>query len=307
MIGIIILNPSIEDNKPNSEGINISKKIMESGGTAKVYGVIRGCAGYRLRDFMGKNRIDFEFVEILDKSIKEDLDKLFGLLNNLSPFPEFWVLCGALTPRLPENMFNLIIDFLNSKNAKCILLTEGEALRLSLQSRPFLIRLNKEQLNYIINKDLMLEPEIIGAAKSLSHKSKYVLISSGFADTVLLGNHMSLYGVSESNKKIEAGPSFIAAFLLKLEEAKTVEEAFSFGINYEAMEKSALAHKIPQAGTQDMHDTVSVEVKFHDLVCGMEVEEDKAYILETAKGKYYFCSLICKEKFRREPEKCLVN
>lgn len=308
MAGIIILNPSLKNSTLNNEGINISKKITELGGKAQAYGIISGCAGYNLRDFMDQNHIHFEFVEILHKSINEDLDKFFSLLNKLSPFPEFWLLCGTLTSRLPENTFNLIIDFLNSKDAKCVLLTEGEALRLSLESRPFLIKLNKDQLNYIINKDLTFEQEIINAAKSLAHKSKYILISFGFGSAVLVGNHMSVYAVPEEDTKIEAGSSFIAAFLLKLEETKSIKEAFGFGLNYESMEKNPFARKVPiQADIKDMQGNIKVGVKFDDLVCGMEVEEDKSYVLETESSKFYFCSLICQEKFNREPEKYLLN
>jgi YHS domain-containing protein len=39
-----------------------------------------------------------------------------------------------------------------------------------------------------------------------------------------------------------------------------------------------------------------------DPVCGMQVEEGK--ICSEYKGeKYCFCSVVCKEKFDREPEK----
>lgn len=303
MIGIIILNPLIKNNTPNNEGIDIAEKIAELGGKAEVYGIISGCAGYRLRDFMDIHRIHFQFVEIAEKSIQKDLDTFFDLLNNLSCFPQFWVIWGTLTPRLPENIFNLIIDFLNRKEAKCILLTEGETLRLSLQSHPFLTQLNKDRLNYIINRDLAFEEEILHAAKSLSHTSKYILISLGSEGAALIGKGVSLYAVAEQDKKIEVGSSFMAAFLLQLEESKSIKEAFGFGLNYEALQTC----KIPQANSEDMPAMISVGMKLDDVVCGMEVQEDKSYALETAQGTYYFCSLICKEKFKREPAKYLSS
>ncbi|MFQ5721029.1 MAG: heavy metal translocating P-type ATPase, partial [Candidatus Aminicenantales bacterium] len=43
-----------------------------------------------------------------------------------------------------------------------------------------------------------------------------------------------------------------------------------------------------------------------DLVCGMEVEEEKAASFAIYKGKkYYFCSKLCKQKFEDNPEKYL--
>jgi P-type Cu+ transporter len=43
-----------------------------------------------------------------------------------------------------------------------------------------------------------------------------------------------------------------------------------------------------------------------DLVCGMEVEPEKAAATSDYKGqKYYFCAQGCKEKFDADPGKYL--
>ncbi len=45
-----------------------------------------------------------------------------------------------------------------------------------------------------------------------------------------------------------------------------------------------------------------------DLVCGMELDKDLANsILEYYDKIYYFCSLVCKDKFGREPEKHVAH
>ena len=45
-----------------------------------------------------------------------------------------------------------------------------------------------------------------------------------------------------------------------------------------------------------------------DLVCGMEVEEDKAAAVSEYKGeKYYFCAVGCKKAFDADPEKYLAE
>lgn len=46
--------------------------------------------------------------------------------------------------------------------------------------------------------------------------------------------------------------------------------------------------------------------KAKDLVCGMEIEKDKAAATYEYKGKtYYFCAVGCKQAFEKEPEKHL--
>jgi P-type Cu+ transporter len=43
-----------------------------------------------------------------------------------------------------------------------------------------------------------------------------------------------------------------------------------------------------------------------DVVCGMDVEPDKAAASSEFKGqKYYFCAQSCREKFDADPEKYL--
>ncbi len=45
-----------------------------------------------------------------------------------------------------------------------------------------------------------------------------------------------------------------------------------------------------------------------DLVCGMELDKDSANSILEYYGKiYYFCSLVCKDKFGREPEKHVTH
>lgn len=45
-----------------------------------------------------------------------------------------------------------------------------------------------------------------------------------------------------------------------------------------------------------------------DLVCGMELDKDPANsMLEYYDKIYYFCSMVCKDKFGREPEKHVTH
>jgi len=46
--------------------------------------------------------------------------------------------------------------------------------------------------------------------------------------------------------------------------------------------------------------------KAKDLVCGMEIEKDKAAATYEYKGKtYYFCAVGCRKAFEEDPESYL--
>jgi Cu+-exporting ATPase len=45
-----------------------------------------------------------------------------------------------------------------------------------------------------------------------------------------------------------------------------------------------------------------------DLVCGMDVDPQKAAAQSIYHGRtYYFCSIVCKGMFEREPEKYAIQ
>ncbi len=45
-----------------------------------------------------------------------------------------------------------------------------------------------------------------------------------------------------------------------------------------------------------------------DLVCNMQVDEQKAAATSAYKGQtYYFCAKMCKESFDKDPEKYLKD
>jgi len=48
--------------------------------------------------------------------------------------------------------------------------------------------------------------------------------------------------------------------------------------------------------------------KVKDLICGMEFDKDSASASFDYKGQtYYFCSLGCRDKFVKEPDKNIAN
>lgn len=323
---------------PGGKGINVSRAVIELGGVTNAYGIVGGCAGYMMRDLMDKSNVPFEFIEILDETRIniiitdesdnsqtrisadgpntkwEDVDRLLGLLNELEPFPKFWALGGSLPLGLPFNTFKRIIEFLNSRGAKCVLDADDEALSLGIESHPFLIKPNEYELSRLINKSLNSEKDIIDAAESLSKKSEYVLVSLGSKGAILTGKGISFKAIPpfvEAKSKVGAGDSLIAGLLLKLEKGMPLKEAFVFGVACGTAAVLTVGTKLcSRENVEKIFPEVKVielvsKLKVMDLVCGMEIDENKAYTLETNSNKYYFCSLICKEKFKQDSEKYL--
>lgn len=321
---------------PGGKGINVARAIIELGGEVKAYGIVGGCAGYMMRDLMDKSNVLFEFVEILDETRIniiitddsdcsqtrisaagphtkwEDVDRLLDVISRLKPFPKFWALGGSLPPGLPDDAFKRIIEFLNNHGAKCVLDADGDALSTGLGSRPFLIKPNEYELSRLVDKKLNSEDDISDAVESLSSRSEYVLVSLGAKGAMLIGNGITLKAIAPSvevKSKVGAGDSLIAGLLLKLEQNVPMKDAFKYGIACgTAAVLTAGTRLCSRENVEKIYPEVEIieltsNSKVKDLVCGMEIYPNKAATLENEGNKYYFCSLVCKEKFRQHPEK----
>ncbi len=323
---------------PGGKGINVARALIELGGVVKAYGIVGGCAGYMMRDLIDKSNVPFEFIEILDETRIniiitdesdhsqtrisadgpnaqwEDVNKFIGLLKELKPFPKFWALGGSLPPGLPSSTFKCIIEVLNSYGAKCVLDADDDALSFGLEAHPFLIKPNEYELSRLTNKSFDSENDIIKAAEFLLYKSEYVLISLGAKGAILLGKDFVFKAISPSvevKSKVGAGDSLIAGLLLKLDSGSSMKEAFVFGV---ACGTAAVLTTGTKLCTRENVEKIFSEVKIveltnnskvKDFVCDMEIYPNKASVLENEGNRYYFCSLICKEKFKQHPEKYL--
>ncbi|MGE0559754.1 MAG: YHS domain-containing protein [Burkholderiales bacterium] len=64
------------------------------------------------------------------------------------------------------------------------------------------------------------------------------------------------------------------------------------------------AHMMGGHGKHGKHRDPAPDGETKDPVCGMSISPGKAGATAVAEGRiYYFCSITCREKFERSPEK----
>lgn len=145
----------------------------------------------------------------------------------------------------------------------------------------------------------------------------------GRVGNVICGDVMNLYIKVEDGKIIDAkfktfgcgaaiATSSMVTEMVKgkaLEEAlkisnKAVAEALD-GLPPIKMHCSVLAEEALQAAVKDYFARAEGAKMARDLVCKMDVVEEKALKSEYESEVYYFCSQMCKEKFEAEPERFL--
>lgn len=326
---------------PGGKGINVSRVIKELGGDTKAFTLVGGCAGYMLRDLLDRSSVPFEFIEVLGETrinvIMTDLSDctqtrisapgpkvntqhigtLLKMVNQATPRPSFWVLGGSLPPGISKDTYKKIIDYLQSKGEKCVLDADGEALELGIQASPFLIKPNEFELERLLGREIRNEGEIVAAGTELCRGGVgIVAVSLGKKGAIFITKEKAFKleaPAVEVRTKIGAGDSMIGGFLTALENNKDIETAARYAV---AAGTAAVMREGTELCSREDVEKVFDLVTAHsindesnlayDVICGMTIEKSKASGQSRYKGKdFYFCSLMCREKFDLDPERYL--
>lgn len=325
---------------PGAKGINVSRVVKELGGQTKAFAIIGGCAGYMMRDLLDRDRIDFSVIEIIGEtrinviitdlsdrtqtrismpgpSVNADnLDGFIKIMDEARLEPSFWVLGGSLPPGAPKDTYRRIIKHLKEKEQKCVLDADGEALRLGIEASPFLIKPNEYELERLVNRPIKSDDDIIEISRELcSSGIEIVVVSLGARGAVVVTKKEALRLESpevEVRSKVGAGDSLIGGLLVSLEKGLSLKEAARYavaaGTAAVITEGTELCLRGDVERIVDSIKVNSLDVKdkarVKDIVCGMHIRQSKASARSNHCGKdYYFCSLVCKQRFDSEPEK----
>ena len=325
---------------PGAKGINVSRVVKELGGQTRAFAIIGGCAGYMMRDLLDRNRIDFSVIEIIGETrinvivtdlsdrtqtrismpgpsiTADNIEDFIRLIDEAKPEPSFWVLGGSLPPGAPKDTYKRIIKHLRKKGQKCVLDADGEALRLGIEAVPFLIKPNEYEFERLVNRPIKNDEDIIEASMQLCSRGiEIVIVSFGARGALVVTKKEAFKFESpevEVRSKVGAGDSLIGGLLVSLEKGLSLKESARYAAAAGTAAVITEGTKLCLRDDVDkMVDSIKVKsldvndkAQVKDIVCGMCIHESKASAKSNYRDKdYYFCSLVCKQRFDSEPEK----
>lgn len=145
----------------------------------------------------------------------------------------------------------------------------------------------------------------------------------GRVGNVICGDVMNLYIKVEDEKIVDAkfktlgcGAAIATSSMVtEMVKGKSIDEALEIsnravaealdGLPPQKLHCSVLAEEALQAAIKDYFARKEGAKMARDLVCKMDIVEEKALKTEYQGKAYYFCSQMCKERFEAEPEKFL--
>ena len=160
----------------------------------------------------------------------EDLDVFFDLAVEAAQDSDYVVLTGSLPPGCPAHTYRELIHMLK---APCILDVGGEALRLGVEGRPFLIKPNHHELAAAVGRELTTREDILAAARSFADRGiAHVVVSLGKDGLLYAGQNGSFY-VPEIPVKVQstvgAGDALVGGLLYGLVRGQDVRDMLRAG------------------------------------------------------------------------------
>jgi 1-phosphofructokinase family hexose kinase len=184
------------------KGINVSRALDCLGVATLITGIVGGETGQILQTLLEKERLSFDFLEvspetrtnltlinshktrrsishgeIVSENIGEQfLKKYIGLLLGARVV----IISGRFLPGLPIHLISQLIHLAKKKRIPVIVDTHGAALKEALKAKPFMIKINKEELKELLGLTKQSEKDIMRAIQWVHQQGiQNILISLG--------------------------------------------------------------------------------------------------------------------------------
>lgn len=163
---------------------------------------------------------------------EEQMQQFLQLLQTKSQDSHYVVFSGRLPIGCPENTYQRCMESLEGR--KCVLDAAGEALLHGIKAKPYLIKPNLPEMQFIMRKELRTLREIRDAALFLiSYGAQNVVVSMGKVGAVFVNEKKTLFAPSlrvEARSTVGAGDAMIGGILTGLMRGANLTEAFKFGV-----------------------------------------------------------------------------
>lgn len=271
---------------PGGKGINVTKVLRQFGAEVTAVGFLGGYTGEFIEEALNKMNVCTEFTKIRnmtrsntniigdDGFVTEILepgpriaaferDMFLDKFKKLAPQSECAVLSGSLTEGLEPDFYGKLIKICNDSGIKTFFAAGGEALKKGIEKKPYCVKVNRRELEYIAGRRLSTEAEIIQAA--------YSYVKTGICKVVVTMKDKGLLEIGKSRvikavppriKKVNtvgSGDSIVAAMVLGLVQGLGDEEAMQLAAGVAAANATTIeSGMIPQDTMNELIKNVAI-------------------------------------------------
>lgn len=237
------------------KGVNVTEVLQSLGVRSRALGFIAGFTGDFIETALRENGCETAFIKLpegfsrINVRIKgmeeseiygrgpevpaEAAGMLFGQLELLQK-NDLLLLPGDIPPGLPKDFYGKILERLEGRGIYTMADAAGEALPGLLRCRPFLVKLNRQELEEAVGRRLFTREEMLAEGRRIQEMgAENVLLSTAAEGALLLGGEEILCGEAprgEARRSGGAGDALLAGFAAGWLQTGSFREALRLGI-----------------------------------------------------------------------------
>ena len=285
--GLVMRAKSVE-NTPGGKGIHVANVSTILKENCIVTGFLGGKTGEFIHDKLEKYGIKQDFV-----NIKGDTRECLAIITKdlvqteiLEPGPEVteeeqkrfidkymeWleeaniiVASGSGPRNIPNDFYKKLIDIANSKNKKFLLDTSGDLLREGIEGKPFFIKPNKDEIEFLTGRSIENYKDAIREIKEFHKKGVELVAISLGAEGSVIGYKGVYYKVTVPKitaiNPVGSGDSYVAGVAIGLERGYEIEDILMLASacgTANALEEETGSVKIDVV--QDLLDKITISI-----------------------------------------------
>lgn len=269
------------------KGVNVTKILRRYDHPVCATGFLGGYAGDFIEDYLKGEAVDCRFIrvggetrsniniladngfatEILEPGpeISEDaLNQFIKQYETLLPECELVVLSGSMAVGLPEDMYAVLIEKARMRGIKTLLDTSGEALKKGIAAKPYMIKPNQKELEYVVGHKLVNREAVIDAALTIHVGGvAHVIVSMGKKGLIAVsGGKVFFANAPKVNalNTVGCGDSVVASYAMSTLKGERNEHALQKAAAISAANATTLiSADIPIKTAEELLEQITVE------------------------------------------------
>ena len=276
------------ENTPGGKGIHVANVSTILKENCIVTGFLGGKTGEFIHDKLEKYGIKQDFVnikgdtreclaiitkdlvqteilepgpEVTEEEQKRFIDKYIELLEEANII----VASGSVPRNIPKDFYKKLIDIANSKNKKFLLDTSGDLLREGIEGKPFFIKPNKDEIEFLTGRSIENYKDAIREIKEFHKKGVELVAISLGAEGSVIGYKGVYYKVTVPKitaiNPVGSGDSYVAGVAIGLERGYEIEDILMLASacgTANALEEETGSVKIDVV--QDLLDKITISI-----------------------------------------------
>lgn len=269
------------------KGVNVTKVLRQYDFPVCATGFLGGYAGDFIEDYLKGIQVDCRFIrvegetrsnmniladngyvtEILEPGpeIGEGhLQQFLGQYEAMLPDCEMVVLSGSAARGLPDDIYPRLIEKARMRGMKTMLDTSGDSLKRALLAKPYLIKPNLKELEYIVGHKLVNRDAVVEAALEI-HKGgiAHVIVSMGQKGLISVSGGYAYFakaGKIRAVNTVGCGDCVVASYAMSILNGESKEETLRKAVAISAANATTLkSAEIPREVAEELYDGISVE------------------------------------------------